>query len=61
MNKKVDVKDLLSEELPSDSRHARQIARRQMIAEAVIAEGSLRIEDLTERFGISLMPAHRDV
>jgi DeoR/GlpR family transcriptional regulator of sugar metabolism len=61
VNKKVDVKDLLSEELPSDSRHARQIARRQMIAEAVIAEGSLRIEDLTERFGISLMTAHRDV
>ncbi|OLP61737.1 DeoR family transcriptional regulator [Xaviernesmea oryzae] len=47
--------------MPSDSRHARQIARRQLIAEAVIAEGSLRIEDLTERFGISLMTAHRDV
>ncbi|KQS83620.1 MULTISPECIES: DeoR/GlpR family DNA-binding transcription regulator [unclassified Rhizobium] len=61
MNKKVDVKDLLSEELPSDSRHARQLVRRQLIAEAVIAEGSLRIEDLTERFGISLMTAHRDV
>ncbi len=61
MNKKVDVKDLLSEELPSDSRHARQLVRRQMIAETVIAEGSIRIEDLTERFGISLMTAHRDV
>ena len=61
MNKKVDVKDLLSEELPSDSRHARQLVRRQLIAETVIAEGSLRIEDLTERFGISLMTAHRDV
>ncbi|OLP53180.1 DeoR family transcriptional regulator [Rhizobium rhizosphaerae] len=47
--------------MPSDSRHARQIARRQLIAQAVIAEGSLRIEDLTERFGISLMTAHRDV
>ncbi|WP_425349575.1 DeoR/GlpR family DNA-binding transcription regulator [Rhizobium multihospitium] len=32
-----------------------------MIAEAVMAEGSMRIEDLTERFGISLMTAHRDV
>ena len=31
------------------------------IAETVIAEGSIRIEDLTERFGISLMTAHRDV
>ncbi|WP_414692938.1 DeoR/GlpR family DNA-binding transcription regulator [Pararhizobium sp.] len=61
MNKKVDVKELLSEALPSDSRHARQLVRRQLIAEAVIAEGSLRIEDLTERFGISLMTAHRDV
>lgn len=60
VNKKVDVKELLSEELPSDSRHARQMVRRQLIAEAVIAEGSLRIEDLTERFGISLMTAHRD-
>lgn len=61
MNKKVDIRDMLSEELPSDSRHARQIARRQLIAETVIAEGSIRIEDLTERFGISLMTAHRDV
>jgi DeoR/GlpR family transcriptional regulator of sugar metabolism len=32
-----------------------------MIAEAVMAEGSVRIEDLTDRFGISLMTAHRDV
>ncbi|ENN85626.1 putative DeoR family transcriptional regulator [Rhizobium freirei PRF 81] len=32
-----------------------------MIAEAVMAEGSMRIEDLTDRFGISLMTAHRDV
>ena len=61
MNKKVDVRELLSEELPSDSRHARQMVRRQLIAETVIAEGSIRIEDLTERFGISLMTAHRDV
>ena len=52
---------LLSDDFPSDSRQARQIARRQMIAEAVIAEGTLRIEDLTERFGISLMTAHRDL
>jgi len=51
----------LQDELPSDSRQSRQIARRQMIAEAVMAENSIRIEDLTERFGISLMTAHRDV
>ena len=45
----------------ADSRHARQIARRQLIAQAVMAEGAMRIEDLTERFGISLMTAHRDL
>lgn len=56
------VQDWLGgEQLPADSRHARQIARRQMIAEAVMAEGTMRIEDLTERFGISLMTAHRDL
>ncbi len=49
------------EPLPADSRHARQIARRQLMAEAVMAEGSMRIEDLTSRFGISLMTAHRDL
>ncbi|TIM60956.1 MAG: DeoR/GlpR transcriptional regulator, partial [Mesorhizobium sp.] len=38
-----------------------QLARRRMIAEAVMAEGTMRIEDLTERFGISLMTAHRDL
>lgn len=52
---------LTGDQLPSDSRHARQIARRQMIAEAVMAEGTMRIEDLTDRFGISLMTAHRDL
>ncbi|RNF33691.1 DeoR/GlpR family DNA-binding transcription regulator [Paracoccus methylarcula] len=52
---------LIADDLPSDSRQARQIARRQMIAEAVMAEGTMRIEDLTERFGISLMTAHRDL
>ena len=61
MSKKANLDTLLSTELPSDSRHARQLVRRQLIAEAILAEGSLRIEDLTERFGISLMTAHRDV
>ena len=32
-----------------------------MITEAVMAEGTMRIEDLTERFGISLMTVHRDL
>lgn len=50
-----------TEDLPSDSRQARQIARRQLMADAVMAEGSMRIDELTERFGISLMTAHRDL
>lgn len=52
---------LVPEEVPSDSRHARQLTRRQLITEAVMAEGSMRIEELTERFGVSLMTAHRDL
>ncbi|MGQ0564969.1 MAG: DeoR/GlpR family DNA-binding transcription regulator [Gemmobacter sp.] len=48
-------------EMSADSRQARQIARRQLIAQAVMAEGAMRIEDVTERFGISLMTAHRDL
>ena len=44
-----------------DTRLARQLERRQAIAEAVMDEGSVRIEELTERFGISLMTAHRDL
>lgn len=55
------VERLAGDPIPADSRHARQIARRQLIAETVMAEGSMRIEDLTERFGISLMTAHRDL
>lgn len=51
----------VADTVSADSRHARQIARRQLIAQAVMAEGAMRIEDLTERFGISLMTAHRDL
>jgi DeoR/GlpR family transcriptional regulator of sugar metabolism len=52
---------LLADQMPADSRHARQLARRKLITEAVMAEGAIRIEDLTDRFGISLMTAHRDL
>ncbi|MBL4928155.1 DeoR/GlpR family DNA-binding transcription regulator [Fuscibacter oryzae] len=52
---------ITADQIPSDSRHARQIARRHLIAEAVMTEGTMRIEDLTARFGISLMTAHRDL
>lgn len=47
--------------LPQDSRQARQFLRRQSITETVMAEGAVRIEDLAERFQISLMTAHRDL
>ncbi|SKA38825.1 DeoR/GlpR family DNA-binding transcription regulator [Consotaella salsifontis] len=52
---------LMSEQIPGDSRQARQLSRRQLITQAVMAEGSMRIEDLTDRFNISLMTAHRDL
>ncbi|WP_330983842.1 MULTISPECIES: DeoR/GlpR family DNA-binding transcription regulator [Enterobacterales] len=51
----------MAEMLPGDSRQARQLARRQLIVEAVMAEGAIRIEEITERYGISLMTAHRDI
>lgn len=44
--------------VPSTSRQA---ARQRAISEAVIAEGAIRIEQLAERFGISLMTTHRDL
>lgn len=50
-----------SAQMPGDTRQARQIARRHSISDAVMAEGSMRIEDIAEKFGISLMTAHRDL
>ena len=52
---------LTQEQVASDTRQVRQLARRQSMTEVVMAEGSMRIEDLAERFGISLMTAHRDL
>jgi DeoR/GlpR family transcriptional regulator of sugar metabolism len=52
---------MADDQVSGDTRHARQIARRRSITDAVMAEGSLRIEDIAERFGISLMTAHRDL
>jgi len=48
-------------QVPGDRRQARQLTRRQAMTELVVAEGSMRIEALSERFGISLMTAHRDL
>lgn len=58
---KISYEDSSADQIPGDSRQARQIARRQLITEAVMAEGTMRIEELTERFGISLMTVHRDL
>lgn len=45
----------------SASRLSRKLARQQAITEAVIADGTVRIEQLVERFHISLMTVHRDL
>ncbi|MFJ4225239.1 DeoR/GlpR family DNA-binding transcription regulator [Microbacterium sp. NPDC089695] len=42
-------------------RQSRQSARQRAITEAVMAEGSIRIEQLAERFDISVMTVHRDL
>lgn len=52
----------MSDDLPSgDSRQNRQQARQRAITEAVMAEGAVRIEQLAERFDISVMTVHRDL
>lgn len=43
------------------TRLSRQRARQRAIAADVMAEGSIRIESLADRHGISLMTAHRDL
>lgn len=44
-----------------DVRQSRQLARQQAITAAVMAEGAIRIEQLAERFDISIMTVHRDL
>jgi DeoR/GlpR family transcriptional regulator of sugar metabolism len=41
--------------------HSRRAARQRGISGAVMNEGSVRIEQLAERFNISLMTVHRDL
>ncbi|WP_288420462.1 DeoR/GlpR family DNA-binding transcription regulator [uncultured Microbacterium sp.] len=43
------------------SRQDRQAARQKAITEAVMAAGVIRIEQLAEQFGISVMTVHRDL
>jgi len=44
-----------------ESKLPKQQARQRAIADAVMSEGSIRIEQLAERFEISLMTVHRDL
>lgn len=43
------------------TRQSRQQQRQRAISDAVMAEGAIRIEQLAERFGISVMTVHRDL
>lgn len=47
--------------IDAEPRQSRQAARQQAITEVVMAEGTVRIEQLAERFGISVMTVHRDL
>ncbi len=50
-----------TEPVAADTRQGRQMARQRAITEAVMAEGTVRIEQLADRFDISLMTVHRDL
>ena len=56
-----DAQQNSSNEVTSDSRQTRLLARRKQIIDAVNIEGTIRIEDLADRFEISLMTVHRDL
>lgn len=45
----------------AESRQSRQASRRHAISVTVLKEGTVRIEDLAERFAVSLMTVHRDL
>lgn len=52
---------MLMRETDPQSRASRQQSRQLAISEAVMTEGTIRIEQLAERFGISVMTVHRDL
>lgn len=57
-----EVRNAVStEQVAGDARQSRQFARQRAITEAVMSEGAVRIEQLAERFQISLMTVHRDL
>lgn len=43
------------------ARSSKQRDRQRQIAETVIAEGTIRIDDLVDRFGVSAMTIYRDI
>lgn len=45
----------------TDPKISRQVARQRQIARAVMDEGTIRIEAIADRFGISVMTVHRDL
>jgi len=49
------------DDLGADARQSRQQVRQRAISDAVMGEGAVRIEQLAERFDISLMTVHRDL
>jgi DeoR/GlpR family transcriptional regulator of sugar metabolism len=57
----VDPAARWTDPVTADTRQARQLARQRAITEAVMAEGAIRIEQLAERFEISVMTVHRDL
>jgi DeoR/GlpR family transcriptional regulator of sugar metabolism len=52
---------MIPEPFAADNRQSRQLTRQRAITEVVMAEGAVRIEQLAERFDISLMTVHRDL
>ena len=52
---------MAGDQLASGSRQYRQFERQRAVTELVMSEGSVRIEDVAERFGVSLMTVHRDL
>ncbi|MEX1058142.1 MAG: DeoR/GlpR family DNA-binding transcription regulator, partial [Natronospirillum sp.] len=55
------LEQFITQAVSTDTRQARQLIRRQQIAETVVSNGSVRIEDIAQQFSISLMTAHRDL
>lgn len=44
-----------------EGRKPRRVIRQQAMSHVIMTEGAVRIEDLAERFGVSVMTTHRDL